>query len=233
LTEINLPRSRRRKDPAQGTTPPASPMLTVTDLVCSRGERPLFEPLGFDLGPGAWLHVKGENGAGKTTLLRTLAGLARADHGDVRWCGAPVQRDDARFRRALIYLGHPPALKDELDALENLALMQALDGSPVDDDALLDALQRLQLAGREHLPVRQLSAGQKRRVLLARLLLRQAALWLLDEPFAALDAEGIVALSALIGAQLARGGIVVLTSHQPVELPNGQALTLRGRESTP
>lgn len=201
-------------------------MLTVTDLVCSRGERPLFEPLGFAVEPGGWLHVKGENGAGKTTLLRTLAGLARADHGDVRWHGEPVARANADYRRALIYLGHQAALKDELSALENLALMLALDGLSAPGDTLLDALARLHLAGREHLPVRQLSAGQKRRVLLAKLLLRPAALWLLDEPFAALDAEGIVLLSALISEQLARGGVVVLTSHQPVDLPNGRELTL-------
>lgn len=201
-------------------------MLTATDLVCSRGERPLFAPLQFAIGPGCWLHLQGENGAGKTTLLRTIAGLARADHGELRWHGTPIARAGADYRRALIYIGHAAALKDELDALENLALMLALDGLCPTEDALLDALEHLHLAGREHLPVRQLSAGQKRRVLLAKLMLRPAALWLLDEPFAALDAEGIGLLNALVAGQLARGGIVVLTSHQPVDLPNGQALTL-------
>ncbi|NRF71067.1 cytochrome c biogenesis heme-transporting ATPase CcmA [Aquincola sp. S2] len=201
-------------------------MLTATDLVCCRGERPLFDSLSFTIGAGGWLHVKGENGAGKTTLLRTLAGLAPADRGVVCWYGDEVRPDNAAYRRALVYLGHPAALKDELTALENLALALSLDGMAAGEMALVTALRRVGLSGRETLPVRQLSAGQKRRVLLARLLLRPAALWLLDEPFAALDAEGIVLLCGLIGEQLAGGGIVVLTSHQPVALPNGRELQL-------
>jgi heme exporter protein A len=202
------------------------PMLTATDLACSRGERPLFGGLSFALNAGDWLHVKGENGAGKTTLLRTLAGLAPADRGQVRWDSADASARNGDYRRAVLYLGHPAALKDELTPLENLSLALALDGQAAETATLVAALQQMHLQGREDVPVRHLSAGQKRRVLLARLLVRPADLWLLDEPFAALDADGIVLLCRLIGEQLARGGIVVLTSHQAVALPGGQELRL-------
>jgi heme exporter protein A len=202
------------------------PMLTATDLACSRGERPLFGGLSFALNAGDWLHVKGENGAGKTTLLRTLAGLAPADRGQVRWDGADASAQNGDYRRAVLYLGHPAALKDELTPLENLSLALALDGQAAETATLVAALQQMHLQGREDVPVRHLSAGQKRRVLLARLLVRPADLWLLDEPFAALDADGIVLLCRLIGEHLARGGIVVLTSHQAVALPGGQELRL-------
>jgi len=202
------------------------PMLTATDLACSRGERTLFGGLSFALDAGDWLHIKGENGAGKTTLLRTLAGLAPADRGQIRWDGSDASARNDHYRRAVLYLGHPAALKDELTPLENLSLALALDGQPIDTATLVAALHRMHLQGREDVPVRHLSAGQKRRVLLARLLVRPAALWLLDEPFAALDADGIVLLCRLIGEHLERGGIVVLTSHQAVALPGGQELRL-------
>lgn len=201
-------------------------MLTATDLACSRGERTLFGGLSFALDAGDWLHVKGENGTGKTTLLRTLAGLAPADRGQIRWDGSDASARNGHYRRAVLYLGHPAALKDELTPLENLSLALALDGRPIDTATLVAALHRMHLQGREDVPVRHLSAGQKRRVLLARLLVRPADLWLLDEPFAALDADGIVLLCRLIGEHLERGGIVVLTSHQAVALPGGQELRL-------
>ena len=201
-------------------------MFRATDLTCSRGERRLFQDLSFSLEPGQWLHVKGENGAGKTTLLRTLVGLAHADGGHVAWRGRPIAEAGEDYRRDCIYLGHQAGLKDELTALENLRLALAIDGTPAGDDALLDALDAMGLAGREDLPARSLSAGQKRRVLLARLLLRRAALWVLDEPFTALDAAAVQQLSALIGRHLHAGGMAVLTSHQDVPLPDGQELRL-------
>jgi len=201
-------------------------MFTATDLACSRGERRLFEGLNFSLEPGEWLHVKGENGAGKTTLLRTLIGLSPADEGEVRWRGADTREDTDDYRRAFVYLGHQSALKEELTPIENLRLTLALDGFAADDEHLLDALRRMGLRGRENLPARVLSAGQKRRVLLARLLLRPADLWVLDEPFNALDAAGIALLCTMIGGHLDVGGIAVVTSHQVIPLPRGQELAL-------
>lgn len=201
-------------------------MFTATDLACSRGERRLFEGLAFDLLPGEWLHVKGENGSGKTTLLRTLVGLSPPDAGSVRWRGVPTRDCADDFRRALAYIGHQAALKDELTPLENLQLALALDGVDSDEDACTDALHCLGLQGREDLPARHLSVGQKRRVLLARLLLRPAELWVLDEPFSALDQAAVELLGTLIDGHLQRGGVAVLTSHQPLPLGAGREIGL-------
>jgi heme exporter protein A len=201
-------------------------MLNATDLACSRGERRLFQGLGFVLRGGDWLHVKGENGSGKTTLLRTLIGLSPPDHGQVRWRGTDTRTRGDDYRRAFVYLGHQSGLKDELTPLENLRVALALDGFACDEDSLVEALQCMGLKGREDLAARHLSAGQKRRVLLARLLLRPAELWVLDEPFNALDKAAVELLSLVIADHLDGGGIAVLTSHQNVPLPGGQELTL-------
>ena len=201
-------------------------MLSVSHLACSRGDRRLFGDLSFAVEPGGWLHVTGDNGAGKTTLLRTLVGLSQPDAGEIRWNGVSVSERADEFRASSVYLGHPAAIKDELSPLENLRLALALDGHDVDEDAALDALERIGLAGREDLAARHLSAGQKRRVLLARLLLRPAALWVLDEPFTALDRDAIGLLHALIEAHLDRDGMAVLTSHQAVPLGRGAAVSL-------
>ncbi|HJV94808.1 MAG TPA: cytochrome c biogenesis heme-transporting ATPase CcmA [Albitalea sp.] len=201
-------------------------MLTATQLACSRGERRLFGDLSFSVEPGGWLHVTGENGAGKTTLLRTLVGLSPADSGEIRWDGIPVRDHRDEFHRLLIYLGHQAALKDELSPLENLQLALALEGQPIKESDALAALDTMGLRGREDLPARYLSAGQKRRVLLARLLLRRAPLWVLDEPFNALDKAAVELLGVLLEAHLERGGMVVLTSHQPVPMSNGEVVTL-------
>jgi heme exporter protein A len=199
-------------------------MLTVTDLACSRGERRLFSGIGFTLKAGEWLHVQGENGAGKTSFLRLLVGLSPADAGTISWRGEPAPSSE--FHRELIYLGHHAAVKEELTPLENLRFSAAQDGIALDEHAALAALVRLGLRGREELPVRVLSAGQKRRVLLARLLTRPAVLWVLDEAFNALDAGAVRLLGELIGAHLAAGGMAILTSHQPLPLPGGRSLLL-------
>ena len=201
-------------------------MLSATDLACSRGERRLFAGLTFALDAGEWLHVRGENGSGKTTLLRTLAGVAPADAGGVRWRGADIRSAGEAYRRSMLYLGHQAALKDDLTPRENLRLGLAIDGFDADDAALGQALGSAGLGGREDLAVRHLSAGQKRRVLLARLLLRPADLWVLDEPFNALDSAATALLGVLLEDHLAGGGVAVLTSHQPVPLRGGQELLL-------
>ena len=201
-------------------------MLAASDLACSRGERRLFDAVNFGLEAGEWLHVKGENGSGKTTLLRTVVGLSPPDTGAIQWRGTDTRACAEAFRGALLYIGHQAALKDELTPLENLRLALALDGVAADDGHLMDVLERSGLQGREDLPCRVLSAGQKRRLLMARLLLRPADLWVLDEPFSALDAPGVELLCSMIGDHLARGGVAVLTSHQDMPLPPGRELAL-------
>ena len=199
-------------------------MLSVHGLTCVRGTRPLFSGVEFSIGPGNWAHVRGANGAGKTSLLRLLAGLSKPEEGEVRWNGAPVGNED--FRRELMYLGHRAAVKEDLTALENLEFSAAMDGVDLSRDAAEKALVRFGLAGREDLPVRFLSAGQKRRVLLAQTVARPAKLWILDEPFTALDVKAVDFLSHLIADHVRAGGIAVLTSHQAIPLPPGQVVDL-------
>lgn len=201
-------------------------MLTATGLSCVRGERRLFAGLDLAVGPGEWLHVQGENGAGKTSLLRILASLTPPAEGEICWQGEPIETLGEDFRRALLYLGHHGAVKEDLTPLENLTLAAQLDGATLDEVAALNALARFGLRGREDLAVRFLSAGQKRRVLLARLAVRQASLWILDEPFTALDVKAIDSLSGLIEEHIGGGGMVILTSHQSMPLPNGRVLKL-------
>jgi len=186
----------------------------------------LFTGIGFQLKAGEWLHVRGENGVGKTSLLRLLAGLSKPPEGSVDWNGISIEVDPTSYRRELFFLGHRDALKDDLTALENVLIASALDGSAVSEDQALSALCRFGLRGRELLPVSCLSAGQKRRVILARLLLRKATLWILDEPFNALDSRAVELLSSLIAEHLASGGMAVLTSHQAIPLPNAKVLSL-------
>lgn len=203
-------------------------MLTATALSCVRGERRLFSGLDLAVGPGEWLHVQGENGAGKTSLLRILAGLSPAAEGEVRWQGEPIKALAEDYRRHLLFLGHHGAVKEELTPLENLTLASQLDGTALEEAGALKALARFGLRGREDLAVRFLSAGQKRRVLLARLAVRKATLWILDEPFTALDVKAVEMLSGLIVEHVTNGGIAILTSHQSIPLPNGKILKVGG-----
>jgi len=170
--------------------------------------------------------VRGENGVGKTSLLRILTGLSKPESGDVLWNGLSISREPSQYHRDLLFLGHRDALKEDLTALENLQLYAALDDISLSDDVALAALWRFGLRGREHLPVNCLSAGQKRRVLMARMLTRQARLWILDEPFNALDIHAVQALQDLIAEHIEQGGLVVLTSHQEVQLANVRTLDL-------
>jgi heme exporter protein A len=201
-------------------------MLSATDLSCVRGERALFAGIDFSVESGEWLHVRGANGSGKTSLLRLLAGLSQPAHGVIRWDGHPVADDSQAFRADLLFLGHHAAVKEELTALENLQLASSLDGSELSRTDAIAALERFGLKGREDLPVRFLSAGQKRRVLLARLVTRKAKLWVLDEPFTALDTRAVQLLGTLIGEHLAGGGMAVVTSHQAVPIAGGKGLDL-------
>ena len=213
-------------------------MLQAIDLQCIRGERCLFDGLSFALGPGEGLHVAGENGAGKTSLLRVLCGLLHPTEGEVRWDGKPILRAREEFGADLAFVGHLNGVKDDLTALENIRLEAAIRGGAAQDgagmpaDAAEEALARMGLGAFGDVLARHLSQGQKRRVALARLCgAASARIWILDEPFNALDVAAVAALNDLIAAHLARGGIVVLTAHLPVGLPERiRRLELRAPE---
>jgi heme exporter protein A len=192
--------------------------LEMRDLGCVRGRRSLFRGINAALLPGQLLRVVGANGAGKTSLLRMLCGLLAPAQGQVLWQGQPVHKVREEFHRQLIYLGHAAALKDDLSPLENLQVATRLGGASPDEAAGRQALADAGLRGREQVPVRILSQGQRRRAALARLPLGRAALWVLDEPFNALDTAATAWLLGLIEAHLRSGGLVVLTSHQAVAL---------------
>ena len=200
--------------------------LRANALTCVRGERTLFTGLNLEVSAGEWLHVRGENGIGKTSLLRLLSGLTKPAAGEIFWNEQLISADPSEYHRNLLFLGHRDSLKEDLTALENLSIATALDGITVSEDEILLALHRFGLRGREDLPVNCLSAGQKRRVLLARLLLRQAKLWILDEPFNALDVRAVEMLSELILEHIASGGMAIMTSHQEIPMPNGRVVQL-------
>ena len=197
-------------------------MLEVVDLACRRGDRQLFSGLSFDLEPGTLLHVRGRNGSGKTTLLRALCGLLIPDAGEIRWNGEDSRRLGDDFHADLIYFGHLNGIKADLTGIENLRVSSTLDGDEVDDPRLWSALERMGLAGFEDLPTKVLSQGQKKRVALARFFVSNAPLWILDEPFTALDVDAVDLLQMLIARHVANDGMVVLTTHQEVPLTSGQ-----------
>lgn len=208
-----------------------SPLLAATDLSCIRGTQTLFRDLSLQLDAGQWLYLQGENGAGKTSLLRILSGIALPAAGTVSWSGTPINQQRSDYHADMLHLGHHAGLKEDLTLIENLRVQLAMDGVKVTDSAIRDALTRMGLAKRLHLPARVLSAGQKRRGLLARLLLRPARLWILDEPFNALDVSAIADVQSLLKSHLANGGLLVLTSHQTPDLgtdATGFALNLSG-----
>jgi heme exporter protein A len=195
---------------------PSSPLLSVQALAFSRNEEPVFGPLHFHLDAGEALLVRGGNGAGKTTLLRVLAGLLYADEGRILLDGVPAA--SAARARAMAYLGHLPALKGDLGALENLDFLCGLHGRrPHQQPA--EAMALTGLAGYEDTPARQLSAGQKKRLSLARLWLAPAPLWLLDEPYANLDLDGITLVNRMVAAHLRDGGAALVTTHGAYAAP--------------
>ena len=196
-------------------------MLEASRLDCVRGERRLFHSVSFQLRGGELLYLQGKNGTGKTSLLRMLCGLLPPAAGEIRWKGQAIGRLGEDYRRELCFLGHHNAIKEEMTPLENLLASAKLAEETLDEDSALGALETMGLAGREDLACRYLSQGQKRRVALARLCNERRALWLLDEPFVALDAAAVELVAGLIGAHLQRGGLAVLTTHQPVDIPAG------------
>jgi heme exporter protein A len=197
----------------------AHALLSARDLAGQRGERTLFQHLSFDLHAGQVIWLRGRNGRGKSTLLRILAGLSPPHAGTLAFNGTPLRDCGASWRADLCYIAHANALKDDLTAAEALSFLASLRGAPPGAADILDALTRLGIASRARMPVRTLSQGQRRRVALARLALpNPPRLWLLDEPFDALDDRGVTTLNTLLSEHAARGGATLLTSHQPLSL---------------
>lgn len=210
--------------------PPVLPpvLLDVTGLACRRGGRSVFDGLSFGLGRGELLVLTGRNGSGKTTLLRVLAGLVRPTAGTVRWQGADVARDFDAWRGRIAWLGHLEGLKGDLTVDENLLVAERLRGGATGEPApgrLDAALLVLDLTGLAARPVRTLSAGQRRRAALARVVLSQAPLWLLDEPLNALDAAAQAAFRVALEAHLAAGGLAIAATHAELGVA-GRALHL-------
>jgi len=189
-------------------------MLQAHNLTCVRDERTLFSELNFTVSPGDIVQIEGANGAGKTSLLRILAGLSRAEQGDVLWQQRPIRKQREAWHSALLYLGHQPGVKAVLSARENLRFFHPSEP----EERLWQALEEVDLTGYEEVPVAQLSAGQQRRVALARFWLSRAPLWILDEPLTAIDKSGVIKLMALFGRHADNGGSVILTTHQ--DLPD-------------
>ena len=189
-------------------------VLTVENLQCIRGERTLFESLSFHVASGKLLYVQGDNGSGKTTLLRTISGLSQPQGGQISWNSEAIQSLAEDYTGQVLYVGHLAGIKEDLTAVENLQFAATLAGNNVSREQAIAALTQVNIARCADLPTRVLSQGQKRRVALARLWLQDNPLWVLDEPFTALDVEAIKMLTQHIETFVTSGGIVVFTSHQ-------------------
>jgi len=202
----------------------AVPLLEARALSFQRQDEPVFAPLDFRLHEGELALIEGDNGSGKTTLMRILAGLLHVGDGELRWRGEPLQRD--RCAGEILFLGHQLGLKADLSPRENLQIAAGLHGYREGTSAAT-VLTEIGLGGYEDEPVRRLSAGQKKRAALARLLLLPATLWLLDEPYANLDRIGIAIVNQLLEMHTARGGAAMVTSHGTVSFHGGEPKHIR------
>lgn len=187
-------------------------MLNIKNIACLRDERTLFSALSFSVLPGEMIQIAGQNGAGKTSLLQLIAGLSTPSEGQISWQGKPLSRMRDEWHRELLWLGHQTGIKGALTPDENLRFYHP----QTTQHARWQALAQVDLVGFEDVATAQLSAGQQRRVALARLWLSPASYWILDEPFTALDADGVIALTARLEQHVAQGGAVILTTHQPL-----------------
>lgn len=196
-----------------------SKSLRLESIACVRGDRTLFEGLNLEINPGSILRISGDNGSGKSSLLRILCGLLTPHTGKVFWGSDPITEDRDQFHGELIYLGHIPALKADFSAIENLMSLALLGGQSISNEEAMNALREAGLDRQAHRFIRTLSQGQKQRIALSRLLLPQPkSIWILDEPFNALDRDANRALQNLLINHVNRGGIVALSSHQDLQI---------------
>lgn len=196
-----------------------SKSLRLNSIACVRGGRTLFEELNLEIKPGSILRISGDNGSGKSSLLRILCGLLTPHAGKVFWGSDPITEDRDQFHGELIYLGHIPALKADFSAIENLMSLALLGGQSISNEEAMNALREAGLDRQAHRFIRTLSQGQKQRIALSRLLLPQPkSIWILDEPFNALDRDANRALQNLLINHVNRGGIVALSSHQDLQI---------------
>ena len=194
-------------------------MLEAINLGCVRGDRQLFTNLNFLLEPGGLIEVRGPNGSGKTSLLRILCGLAAPAEGEVRWRSEDIRSLDEGYSGEIAYLAHQNGVKDELTAIENLRISSALNGQALTKHETQTFLERVGLAGCQDLPARVLSAGQLRRLALARLLAADASVWILDEVMASLDDAAVALSREFISNHLNDGGMAIVATHQELGLP--------------
>jgi len=193
-------------------------MLEAINLSCVRGTRRLFKGLNFSATPGELVELRGENGSGKTSLLRILSGLATPAEGEVRWQGKNIRSLGEQYSGAVAYLAHQNGVKDELTAIENLRIASGVAGNALSKPQAQAILEQVGLSRQRNLPVRFLSAGQRRRVALARLLTSKATLWILDEVLTSLDDSAIKLSGQFIGDHLTNGGIAIIATHQELNL---------------
>ena len=201
--------------------------LEAHALECVRGGRELFQSLSFSLEPGELLEISGANGSGKTSLLRMLCGLLPPTAGEILWRGTNIGTLKEEYLKELAYLGHANGIKAELSARENLRIAGGVAGQRASEDKIGAALERMGLEGSTERPAKTLSQGQQRRLALARLLVGEKALWVLDEPLTALDSAAVRLVQSVLGEHLEGGGMVVLTTHQPLEVSAGRTSRIR------
>jgi|SRR5882724_2675585 len=193
-------------------------MLEAIDLGCTRGDRRLFTGLNFSLGRGELIELRGANGSGKTSLLRIICGLASPAEGEVRWQGKSIRSLGEEYSGSVAYLAHQNGVKDELSAIENLRIACGVSGNALSRSEAQAILGSVGLARQQNLPARSLSAGQKRRVALARLVASPASVWILDEVLTSLDDAAIQFSRRFIGDHLSNGGLAIIATHQELAL---------------
>ena len=223
-----MPLTQSLSDPAHMPSSPPSVNLSVNGLTCIRDDRTLFKDVCFKLEPGQALQIEGPNGSGKTTMLRMLCGLTVPTEGEILWNGQPIEENRADYMAAMDFIGHAHGIKKELTPLENLQVAMAM-ANTRPNQSLEGVLEQVGLRGFEDVPAITLSAGQCRRVALGRLLLSRSLLWILDEPFTALDVQGQAQIETMLVNHVEQGGMVILTSHHPLALKDGMLKTINLR----